>query len=154
MDFKILEKEGYKFAFWGSLLAVGAAIVALILTFVLWEVEGISIGATQTFQIMALVLGGIVFPGIIFALNILADQQILKFKLESLIFGIVTVVLSVFVIIIAAISIDYLGNFIIDADPDPAAPVGILVCFYLGIVTMIISAYGGIQSIMYYYKQE
>lgn len=155
---KILEKTGYNFPILGSLLAIGIGTVALILSFILWEVGGFGIGPTQLFQMIALILGGIVFPGIIFALNFLADRKILQFNNIHFIFGITTIALGIFIIIVSAISIDYLiefaENYFSPADPGFGISAGILICFYLGIIAMLICSYGGIQNVMLHLKNK
>jgi len=154
MGIKILEKEGYKFSVIGSLLTLGMGVIALILTFVLYEVEGISIGETQILQLTVIVVGGIIVPGILFALNFLADRQILKFKLAPFIFGLVTVVLGVLIIVVSAISADFMITFIEDFSPELPAPVTITALLYLAIITMVVCTYGGIQSILAHLKNE
>lgn len=154
MGVKILEKEGYKYSLWGSLLTLIIADVTLILTLVLYILDEISLGPTQIFQITALILGGLVFPGVIFTLNFLADQQIHTFKLQPLIFGIVTAALGVVIIVVAAISADYMLNYMDPSNPSFAASVGIITCFYLGILTMVICTYGGIQNAFSYLKNK
>lgn len=154
MGVKITEKEGYKYSLWGSLLTLILVDVTLILTLVLYILDGITFGSIQIFQMTALILAGIVFPGVIFTLNFIADRQLHTFKLQPLIYGLVTTALGVLIIVVSAISADYMLGYVDSVLDSYITGIGIIICFYLGIITMAICVYGGIQNVMAYLKNK
>ncbi len=156
MGVKITEKEGHKFALVGSLLTMGLAVITLIFLFVIYDLESISIGSLEIFQITMLILAGFVLPGVIFALGFLADRQILKFKLHNLIFGIVIIAIGAFILIIDAFFIVETLPTAISNEGEPSYPafVAIITFLYLGIITVIICIYGGVQNLIAHLKNK
>ncbi len=151
---EIMEKEGYKFSLLGSLMTIGLAIVTLISTFILFEVEGISIGSFQIFQITILIVSGMVIPGIIFLLSFLGEKHYLKSKNIPLIFGIVIIALSTIVIIISGIWIEYMIPYAQAFGSPLGPPITIIVCLFLAICPLLICIYGGAQNIIYWTKNK
>jgi peptidoglycan/LPS O-acetylase OafA/YrhL len=152
---QILEKKGYNFTILGSLLTLGVGVVALISLFILFGQEKIEIQTLQIIQITILTLAGIVIPGVVFALNFLADRGILKFKKDMFILAIITIVVGIVLVVFASVFIARTVDYYISEKFDHVGPTAIIIiCLGLAIISQLTCIYGGAQNILYYKQNK